>query len=63
MKILEIILSGFKSYSTRTVLDNFDPEFTAVTGLNGTGKSNVLDAICFVLGLNNYRLVGDDPKE
>ena len=28
----------------------FDQEFNAITGLNGSGKSNVLDAICFVLG-------------
>ena len=25
--------------------------FNAITGLNGSGKSNILDAICFVLGL------------
>jgi structural maintenance of chromosome 2 len=29
----------------------FDQLFNAITGLNGTGKSNILDAICFVLGL------------
>jgi structural maintenance of chromosome 2 len=34
-------------------LDNlaFDKEFNAITGLNGSGKSNILDAICFVLGI------------
>lgn len=31
----------------------FDPFFNALTGLNGSGKSNVLDAICFVLGITN----------
>jgi structural maintenance of chromosome 2 len=30
----------------------FDPSFNCITGLNGSGKSNVLDAICFCLGLN-----------
>ena len=29
----------------------FDKEFNAITGLNGSGKSNILDAICFVLGI------------
>lgn len=51
MHIKEIILEGFKSYSTRTVISLFDPKFNAITGLNGSGKSNILDAILFVLGL------------
>ena len=51
MHILEIILEGFKSYPTRTTLANFDSQFNAVTGLNGSGKSNIIDAICFVLGI------------
>ena len=50
MYIHEIIIDGFKSYATRTVVSGFDPHFTAITGLNGTGKSNILDSICFVLG-------------
>lgn len=53
MHIDEIILDGFKSYATRTVVSGFDPRFNAVTGLNGSGKSNILDAICFVLGITN----------
>lgn len=52
MWIKEIILEGFKSYATRTVISGFDPQFNAITGLNGSGKSNVLDSILFVLGLN-----------
>ncbi|EAY06811.1 SMC flexible hinge domain protein, putative [Trichomonas vaginalis G3] len=53
MYIERIILSGFKSYRDHTVVDGFDPYFNAITGLNGSGKSNVLDAICFVLGMSN----------
>ncbi len=53
MHLIEIILDGFKSYATRTVISGFDPEFNAITGLNGSGKSNVLDSICFVLGISN----------
>lgn len=45
------MLEGFKSYGQRTVIDGFDREFNAITGLNGTGKSNILDSICFVLGI------------
>lgn len=51
MHIIEIILDGFKSYSTRTVINMMDPQFNCITGLNGSGKSNVIDAICFVLGI------------
>ncbi len=57
MRIEEIILDGFKSYATRTVIPGWDPEFNAITGLNGHGKSNVLDAICFVLGITNLSTV------
>jgi structural maintenance of chromosome 2 len=31
--------------------------FNAITGLNGTGKSNILDSICFVLGIQNLSQV------
>ena len=58
MRILEVILDGFKSYPNRTVFNNFDHSFNAITGLNGSGKSNFLDAIIFVLGISkNLSLV------
>ena len=57
MHILEVIIDGFKSYATRTVVSGFDPAFNAITGLNGSGKSNILDAICFVLGISNLSQV------
>lgn len=57
MHIKQITLDGFKSYGKRTDVKGFDPEFNAITGLNGTGKSNVLDSICFVLGISNLSQV------
>ncbi|AEE78284.1 chromosome assembly protein homolog [Arabidopsis thaliana] len=57
MHIKEICLEGFKSYATRTVVPGFDPHFNAITGLNGSGKSNILDSICFVLGITNLQQV------
>jgi structural maintenance of chromosome 2 len=39
------------------VLYSFDPHFNAITGLNGSGKSNILDSICFVLGITNLKQV------
>ena len=53
MYIKGIVLDGFKSYASRTEISGFDSEFNAITGLNGSGKSNILDAICFVLGISN----------
>ncbi|XP_019869858.1 structural maintenance of chromosomes protein 2 isoform X2 [Aethina tumida] len=53
MYIKSIILEGFKSYGHRTEISGFDPSFNAITGLNGSGKSNILDAICFLLGITN----------
>lgn len=52
MHIKSLTIDGFKSYGKRVKLKDFDPEFNAITGLNGTGKSNILDAICFTLGIS-----------
>ncbi|EDW85861.1 uncharacterized protein Dwil_GK23290 [Drosophila willistoni] len=57
MYVKKLILDGFKSYGKRTEIEGFDREFTAITGLNGSGKSNILDAICFVLGISNLQNV------
>ncbi|KAJ2553755.1 Structural maintenance of chromosomes protein 2 [Coemansia sp. RSA 1878] len=57
MFVEELIIDGFKSYAARTHITGWDHEFNAITGLNGSGKSNILDAICFVLGIRNYKLL------
>ncbi|KAG2232864.1 hypothetical protein INT48_006316 [Thamnidium elegans] len=57
MYLEELLIEGFKSYVSRTQITGWDPEFNAITGLNGTGKSNILDAICFVLGITNLSQV------
>lgn len=41
----------------RTVISGWDESFNSITGLNGSGKSNILDAICFVLGITNMSTV------
>ncbi|XP_065904584.1 structural maintenance of chromosomes protein 2-like isoform X2 [Dysidea avara] len=53
MWIKEVVIDGFKSYAERTEIGQFDSQFNAITGLNGSGKSNILDSICFVLGISN----------
>ncbi|KAF4647083.1 Structural maintenance of chromosomes protein 2, partial [Perkinsus chesapeaki] len=57
MHIVQVVIDGFKSYSAHTVVGPFDPQFNAITGLNGTGKSNILDSICFVMGITNLKQV------
>ncbi|RXM92344.1 Structural maintenance of chromosomes protein 2 [Acipenser ruthenus] len=57
MHIKSIIIEGFKSYTQRTEIKGFDPLFNAITGLNGSGKSNILDSICFLLGISNLTQV------
>ena len=57
MFIKNITIDGFKSYAQRTEINGFDPMFNAITGLNGSGKSNILDAICFLLGITNLSQV------
>ena len=41
----------------RTVISGFDPNFNAITGLNGSGKSNILDAIQFLLGSTSKQML------
>jgi len=48
-----MVLEGFKSYGKRIEINGFDKEFNSITGFNGSGKSNILDGICFVLGITN----------
>lgn len=57
MHIRELTIDGFKSYAQRVVVPAFDQQFNAITGLNGSGKSNILDSICFVLGIQNLQQV------
>eukprot|EP00924_Labyrinthula_sp_SR-Ha-C_P012997 augustus_masked-scaffold_12-processed-gene-6.52-mRNA-1 protein AED:0.04 eAED:0.06 QI:0/-1/0/1/-1/1/1/0/1286 len=57
MYIKEIVLDGFKSYANKTVVSNLDKEFNAISGCNGSGKSNILDSICFVLGITQLSQV------
>src|SRR5215468_3365759 len=49
MRIKQIELNGFKSFMERTVLE-LPLGVTAIVGPNGCGKSNIVDAIRWVLG-------------
>lgn len=49
MKIKRLELNGFKSFMSKTVI-NFDSSITGVVGPNGCGKSNIVDALIWVMG-------------
>ncbi|MGD0159919.1 MAG: chromosome segregation SMC family protein [Candidatus Bathyarchaeia archaeon] len=55
--IKKIELKGFKSFGPQGVKVSLDKGFTAITGPNGSGKTNILDAFLFSLGeLSTRRL-------
>lgn len=49
MRLKRLELQGFKSFVDRTIL-TFEPGITGVVGPNGCGKSNIVDAIMWVMG-------------
>jgi chromosome segregation protein len=49
LRIKKLELVGFKSFKDRTVI-HFDAGITGVVGPNGCGKSNIVDALVWVMG-------------
>ena len=54
MRLNSIRLSGFKSFADLTVID-FPGQFCSIIGPNGCGKSNIVDAIWWVIGASSAR--------
>ncbi|MEK7772868.1 MAG: AAA family ATPase, partial [Deltaproteobacteria bacterium] len=54
MKIKKVTIHGFKSFVDKVAL-NFPMAVSGIIGPNGCGKSNIVDAIRWVLGEQNAR--------
>ncbi len=62
MKLTRIQIAGFKSFADAVDLP-FDEGMTAVVGPNGCGKSNISDAVRWVLGEQRARLLRGSKME
>jgi len=62
--IKKIEVKGFKSFGPQTVKVVLDKGFTAITGPNGSGKTNIVDAVLFALGeLSTRRLRAENAAK
>ncbi len=62
MRLNKIEIKGFKSFGDKTII-NFNSGVTGIVGPNGCGKSNIVDAMRWVLGEQKTSLLRSDKME
>lgn len=62
VKFARLRLNGFKSFVDRTELD-IQAGLTGIVGPNGCGKSNLVEALRWVMGANNARLLRGESMD
>ena len=63
MRLQRLIVQGFKSFKDRTTIE-FDDGITGIVGPNGCGKSNIVDALFWVMGEQSAKhLRGTNMKD